>query len=208
MSIVDIKWDTVDLSRMFLSHHRIESLIDKGELIIRPNFDKKNLRPVGIRVHLAKDILVPEPNQIVSISGGQQDLKYTEIDLSKEEFLLEPGGFILAATEEAIQTPKNIMAILDGRSTVARLGLTTHITASVIDGTFETPHVPVLEIKNVGNFRIRLRHMDPIGMMLFTELTDPVTQKVHYQYGGTQSKVTPPNLAFKPAHDEWLELEV
>jgi hypothetical protein len=42
-----------------------------------------------------------------------------------------------------------------GEARVARLGVTIHITASVIDGTFETPHVAVLEIKNVGNFKIR-----------------------------------------------------
>lgn len=188
---------------MFLSHQKIEELLDKGELIVT-NFDKKDMRPVGIRVHLAKEILIPEPGQTVEISGGAQDLEYKEVDLTKEEFFLEPNGFILAAIEEAIQTPKNIMAILDGRSTIARLGLTTHITASVIDGTFEIPHVPVLEIKNIGNFRVRLKHLDPIGMILFTELTDAVTQKVHNQYGGNQSKATPPNLAFRPGKDEWV----
>jgi deoxycytidine triphosphate deaminase len=62
----------------------------------------------------------------------------------------------------------------DGRSTVARLGVTIHITASVIDETFETPHVAVLEIKNVGNFKIRLNFKDPVAMMLFAELKDPV----------------------------------
>ena len=187
---------------MFLSHKTIERLLDEGALIIT-NFDRKDIRPVGIRVHLAKDILIPESGQAVEISGGAQDLKYREVDVTKEEFFLEPGGFILAATEEAIQTPKNIMAVLDGRSTVARLGLTTHVTASIIDGTFEVPHVPVLEIKNLGNFRVRLKHMDPIGMMLFAELSEPVTQKVHHQYRGSQNKATPPNLEFKPGEDEW-----
>jgi hypothetical protein len=47
----------------------------------------------------------------------------------------------------------------------------------VIDGTFEVPHVAVLEIKNVGNFKIRFNFRDPIAMMLFAELKDPVTQK-------------------------------
>ena len=44
----------------------------------------------------------------------------------------------------------------------------------MIDGTFETPHVAVLEIKNVGNFKIRLNFKDPVAMMLFAELKDPV----------------------------------
>ncbi len=186
---------------MFLSHQTIEKLIDEGQIIIKPEFDKKNIRPVGLRIHLAKEILVPEPNQTVEI-GGAQELKYKEIDLTKEEFYLEPNQFILGATYEAIQTPPNILAILDGRSTVARLGITTHITASIADGTFEMPHVVVLEIKNVGNFRVKLKFKDPIAMMVFAELKDPVVQKIQSQYGGGQSKVTPPNLKFRTGQDK------
>ena len=186
---------------MFLSHQTIEKYIDEGKIIIKPDFDKKNIRPVGLRIHLAKDILIPEPNQTVEISGTQSP-KYKEIDLTKEDFYLEPDQFILGATYEAIQTPPNILAILDGRSTVARLGITTHITASIADGTFEMPHVVVLEIKNVGNFRVRLKFKDPIAMMVFAELKELVVQKIQSQYGGGQNKVTPPNLNFKTGHDK------
>jgi len=191
----------VILRFMFLSHPTIEKYINEGKIIIEPDFDKKNIRPVGIRIHLARNLLLPEPYQVVSLTVAQ-DLKYKEIDLTKKEFLLEPGQFVLGASYEAIQTPPNILAVLDGRSTVARLGLTTHITASVIDGTFETPHVAVLEIKNLGNFRIRLNFKDPIAMMLFAELKDPVTQKIQTQYGGGQSKVTRPNLRFRTGYDQ------
>lgn len=176
---------------MFLSHQTIEKLIDEGKIIIGPDFDKKNLRPVGVRIHLAKDILVPEPGQTIDITGGQ-NLEYREVDLSKEEFFLEPNGFVLGATYESIQTPPNILALLDGRSTIARLGLTSHITASVIDGAFDGQAI-VLEIKNMGNFRIKLKHKDPIAMIIFAELTDEVTLGISNKYGG-QNKVTPPNL--------------
>jgi len=64
------------------------------------------------------------------------------------------------------------------------------------------PHVVVLEIKNVGNFRVRLKFKDPIAMMVFAELKEPVVQKMQSQYGGGQSKVTPPNLNFKTGHDK------
>ena len=185
---------------MYLSHSTIERLIDEGKMIIKPEFDKKNIRPVGIRIHLAKDILIPEDGQTVEITG-QQDLRYKEVDISQEEFYLEPGQFVLGATYEAIQTPPDILAILDGRSTVARLGITTHITASIADGTFEKPHAVVMEIKNVGNFRIRLKHKDPVALMVFTQLTEPVTQRIQSQYGAGQQKVTPPNLKFRTGED-------
>ena len=70
---------------MFLSHQTIEKYVDEGKIIIQPEFDKKNIRPVGLRIHLAKDILIPEPNQTVEINSPTQ-LKYKEVDLTKEEF--------------------------------------------------------------------------------------------------------------------------
>lgn len=186
---------------MYLSHKTIEKLIDSKKLIVEPQFDKKDIRPIGIRIHLGKDILIPEDGQTVDLTQPV-DLKYKEVDLEKTIFYLEPGQFILGSTYEAIQTPKNILAILDGRSTVARLGLTTHITASIADGTFEKPHVVVMEIKNVGNFRVRLKYRDPVAMMVFAELTEPVEQKIQSQYGAGQNKVNPPNLNFKTGIDQ------
>jgi dCTP deaminase len=187
---------------MFLSDQVIERFINEGKIIVGPAFDKKNIRPAGIRIHLGQTILLPEAGQVVEITGPQ-DLKYREVDLEKEEFYLEPNQFVLASTHETIKTAKNILAILDGRSTVARLGITTHITASIIDGTFEMPHVAVLELKNVGNFKIKLKFKDPIAMMLFAELKEPVMQKTQTQYQGWlgQTKVTPPNLKFRTGHD-------
>ena len=178
---------------MYLSHQTIERYIDEGKIIIKPSFDKKDIRPVGIRIHLGKDILIPLTGQTVDLTSSQ-DIKYREVDITKEEFYMEPGDFVLGATYELIQTPKNIVAFLGGKSTIARLGLTTHITASVIDGVLgEGPVVTVFEIKNEGNFRIRLKFMDPIDMIVFSELTEPVTLANEIRYGG-QSKVTPPNI--------------
>lgn len=180
---------------MLLSHHSIEQLINEGSLVIKPAFEKQNLRPVGIRLHLAKDILVPLPNQTVELDIPQQ-LEYKEIDLTQEAFYLEPNQFILAATYEEIKTPHNVLAILDGRSTVARIGLTTHITASVADGTLGMSQAVVLEIKNVGNFRVRLKFKDPIAMMIFAQLTESVDHGAQHQYGNNQKKVTPPILGY------------
>lgn len=185
---------------MFLSHVSIEKYIDEG-LIVITEFEKKNIRPVGVRVHLAKKILIPEPNQTVAIAEPQE-VKYKELDLTQEEFYLEPGQFVLGATLEAIKIPANLLILLDGRSTVARLGLTTHITASVIDGAFDAPHVIVLEMKNEGNFRIKLKFRDPIAMLVFAQLKDPVVQKIQTQYGEKQTKVTPPNLNFRTGQDQ------
>lgn len=186
---------------MFLSHQGIEYYIDNGAIKISPDFDKKNIRPVGIRLHLGKNILIPYPGQTVEISTPQK-LDYQEVDLEKEELYLEPNQFVLGSTYESLQTNDSILPILDGRSTTARLGLTTHVTAAIIDGAFFNPHVVVLEIKNVGNFRIRLKLKDPIAMMVFAEIKSPVMQKMQSQYGRKQDKVLPPNLDFRTGYDE------
>jgi dCTP deaminase len=197
--VIVLLLSTLEGYSMFLSHQTIEEYIDQKKIIIGPHFDKKNIRPVAIRMHLGQEILIPEPNQIVDLTASIK-LNYKTIDLVEEEFFLEPGQFVLGSTYETIQTSPNILAILDGRSTIARLGLTVHVTASIIDGTFETPHAATLEIKNLGNFTIRLKYKDPIAMMLFAELKDPVTQQLQSQYS-KQHKVTPPNLDFKTGHD-------
>jgi dCTP deaminase len=184
---------------MFLSHQSIEKYIDEGKIVIKPEFEKKNIRPAGIRVHLAKKILISEPNQTVEI-GKPQALRYKEIDLTHEDFYLEPGQFVLGATFEVIQIPSNLLIMLDGRSTIARLGITTHITASIIDGAAASPQAIVLEIKNVGNFRIKLKFKDPIAMVLFAELDEHITQQNQTQYSG-QTEVTPPNLNFHTGQD-------
>jgi dCTP deaminase len=181
---------------VILSHQSIENHIAQGTIIIGPEFDKKNVRPVGLRIHLAKEILIPAPDQTVTLSAPQ-DLVYKEVDLTQEEFYLEPNQFILGATYESIKTPADVLTMLDGRSTVARLGITTHVTAAIAEGTIWTPHVIVLEIKNVGNFRVRLQFKDAIAMVIFMQIDQPITQQDRGQYGTQQTKVTPPNLRFR-----------
>lgn len=185
---------------MFLSHSIIKQYIDEKLIIIRPEHDIKNIRPVGIRMHLGRYLLLPEPDQVVDLMSAV-DLRYQEIDLLQEEFYILPGQFLLASTYEAIHTAPHILALLDGRSTIARLGLTTHVTASVIDGTYEKPQATTLEIKNVGNFKIRLRYKDPIAMMLFAELKGSVTQQMQSQYSTGLDRVMPPNMQFKTGID-------
>lgn len=186
---------------MFLSHQDIKGCIKKGLIKIGPNFNNKNIRPVGVRIHLGKQLLLPEPGQTVNLTESNE-LKYKNIDIKNEIFSLKPGEFALGSTFETFQTAPNILAILDGRSTVARLGLTMHITASIIDGTFETPHSATLEIKNVGNFNVQLKYKDPIAMMLFAEIKSPVTQELQSQYKKNADKVAPPNLNFKTGMDK------
>ncbi len=184
---------------MYLADIAIKKCLKQGEIKIIPEIDLKHVRPAGIRVHLAKKILIPKPGQTVSLRSPG-DLQYDEIDLSKKKFTLGSDGFILASTVEKIKTASDILTFLDGRSTVARLGLTTHVTAGVIDGNHDDARSITLEIKNLGKFSVELNEGDAIGLVLFAKMTDKIVQPSQSQYAG-QDGVVAPNLDFRPGVD-------
>lgn len=165
---------------MFLSHTKIVSLIEEGALQITPKVEEKNIRPNGIRLHLDHG-LIRYADQTVDPTK-QQALEHETIDLTQGSFILKPQAFVLGSTLETIKTPRNIFALLDGRSTLARLGLTVHITAAVADGLYEEPRAITLEIFNAGNMNIVLSHKMAIGALLFAELDQPVSQGTQNQY--------------------------
>lgn len=183
---------------MYLADVTIEQYLNDGLIEVIPAVKKEDIRPVGIRVHLAKDILVPKAGYVDFAKTS--DLEYETIDIEAKEFILEPDAFILASTVEKVRTAPNIIAFLDGRSTIARLGVTIHITAGVIDGNHDNARTVTLEIKNLGVHSIRFRENDALGQLMFALLSEDIRQGSQSQYSG-QDGVLPPNLSFKPGVD-------
>jgi dCTP deaminase len=178
---------------MILSDVTIKKYKKKGSIKISPNFDEKNIRPTGIRLHFGDEILIPKPNQTIDISKPI-DIKYRKIKINKNKgYLLKPNEFILGTTYESILLPKNLVGKLDGRSTIARLGILVHCSSDTIDGNYEQSRTIVLEIKNIGNFNILLKPQNPIGMLVLYKLTKKIKQKSQSQYEN-QLGVQPPNL--------------
>lgn len=184
---------------MYLADVTIRQYLEQGIIEVIPKVKQEDIRLVGIRVHLAKDILVPQAGYIDL--DDPDNLDYASVDIEQNEFVLEPGEFILASTVEKIKTAPNIIGFLDGRSTVARLGLTIHVTAGVIDGNHDEARTITLEVKNLGVHSIRLRKNYPVGQLLFAMLSENIQQKSQTQYS-KQDGVLPPNLAFKPGIDK------
>lgn len=181
---------------MKLPDHKIVEYIKKEKIKILPKFEVKDLRPVGVRVHLGKDILIYKKGQVIDLSKEQAP-EGVRFDLSKKVFVLKPGEFILGHTKERIWTDKNILCQLDGRSTIARLGLSVHMTASIVDGTFVEEHAVVLEIYNHSNVTYVLHEGLAIGCVTF-ELMKGKTKTAgqSYQYPGQQG-LLPPNMKKK-----------
>lgn len=177
---------------MLLSDKTIIEYLGSGKIKIYPEFNLKDVRPAGCRLHLGSELLIPFDHQIVDLDNTE-DVKFERISILEQGYTLRPGQFILGSTHEKFQVPRNIVCHVDGRSTVARIGLAIHCTSGIIDGNFEEPRSIVLEMKNQGPFDIILRFKMAIAMLSFTQLTTDIAQNAQKQYQG-QDGVVAPNL--------------
>src|ERR1035437_185832 len=118
---------------MILSDKTIKELIESKQIVILPEFDMKDIRPVGIRLHLGKEILIPKKGQTIDLTGNEH-VEYEKIEMDESGYTIKPDQFILGTTHECFQVPRDIVCHIDGRSTVARLGLSIHCTATILDG--------------------------------------------------------------------------
>jgi len=175
---------------MILSDKTIKDFIDLGKIKIFPPLNPADIRPTGIRLHLGNELLIPVKGQKVDLSLSQE-IQFERIDLSEEEFILQPNEFVLGSTYEKFQVPRNIVCHLEGRSTVARIGLAIHCTSGIIDGNFEEARTVVLEMKNLGPFDIVLKHKMALAMLSFNQLTTDIEQSVQKQYHGQEGTVAP-----------------
>jgi dCTP deaminase len=145
-----------------------------------------------MRLHLGSELLIPIEGQTVDLDSGE-DIKFERISILENCFILKPGQFVLGSTFEKFQVPRDIVCHVDGRSTVARIGLALHCTSGIIDGNFEEARTIVLEMKNQGPFDVVLRYRSALAMLSFTQLSTDIKQATQKQYEG-QDGVVAPNL--------------
>ena len=86
-------------------------------------------------------------------------------------FILHPGEFVLGATFERLVVPDDLVARLEGKSSLGRLGLLIHSTAGYVDAGFEGQIT--LELSNVANLPITLYPHMKIGQVSFLRMTTP-----------------------------------
>jgi dCTP deaminase len=88
-----------------------------------------------------------------------------------EAFMLHPGEFALGSTLERVAVPNDLVARVEGKSSLGRLGLVIHSTAGFIDAGFDG-HV-TLELANLANLPITLYPNMKIGQISFIKMTSP-----------------------------------
>lgn len=136
-----------------LSDKDIKKYIKEGKLVVAL-FDEKNVQPSSVDLHLAF-ILKTLDDELIDLRSG--------------DYVLQPNEFILGSTAEWIELPNDLVGVVEGRSSVGRLGVTVHITAGYIDPGFHGNIT--LEIYNVSNKPFKLKKGMTICQIVFHTLS-------------------------------------
>lgn len=185
---------------MILSDRSIKERLEDGQIVVVPAVRDADIRPNGIRVHLSNRLLIPPQRRVVDPTSSEH-LEFQGRDISGEPFVIKQREFVLGATVEAVRLGRSLTCHIDGRSTLARLGLMVHCSSSVFDNVHDEARVPTLELINLGPFDLMLTSGMAIAMLLFTQLTSEIQQPSQSQYRG-QLGPTEPNLAFRGEDDD------
>ncbi len=156
-----------------LSDRDIRAAIEAGDVVIKP-YDPKDLQPSSVDLHLDRRFRVFRNNRYPYIDVRQQQPDLTELltIADDEPFILHPGEFVLGQTLEWTELPDNLVARLEGRSSLGRLGLLIHSTAGYVDPGWKG-HL-TLELSNVANLPIALYYGMSIGQISYFRMTSSV----------------------------------
>jgi len=154
-----------------LSDPTIARLLDEGRLEIDP-YDESLLQPSSVDVRVDSLFRVFHNNRYPYIDVKVEQEELTElVEVDDRAFILHPGEFVLGSTLERIRLPDDLVARLDGKSSLGRLGLLIHSTAGFIDPGWDG-HV-TLELSNVANLPITIYPGMKIGQISFMQMTEP-----------------------------------
>jgi dCTP deaminase len=156
-----------------LSDRTIKAEISAGRIVIEP-YSEALIQPSSIDVRVDSKFRVFHNARYPFIDVRQEMEGLTElVEIGKEEpFILHPGEFVLGQTLERVALPDDLVARLEGKSSLGRLGLLIHSTAGFVDPGF-SGHI-TLELSNVANLPITIYHGMPIGQISFMRMDQPV----------------------------------
>ncbi|CAL4318727.1 dCTP deaminase [Buchnera aphidicola (Periphyllus testudinaceus)] len=173
---------------MRLCDSDIEKYILEKKIIIKPIPNIKKINGLTIDIHLSNKFRVFKnfQNNVIDLRKSSKVIKLglkknisDELIISKEKsFILKPKDFILSMTLEKISIPNNLVGWLDGRSSLARLGLMIHMTSHRIDPGWNGNIV--LEIFNAGKSILALSPGMAIAALSFEKLSG--TSKRPYNF--------------------------
>jgi dCTP deaminase len=149
-----------------LSDRDIRAALESNAIRIDP-YDPHDLQPSSVDLHLDRSFRVFRNNRYayIDVRSPQPDLTELLSVANDEPFILHPGEFVLGQTLEWVELPDDIVARLEGRSSLGRLGLLIHSTAGYVDPGWKGNLT--LELSNVANLPIALYYGMSIGQISF-----------------------------------------
>jgi dCTP deaminase len=157
-----------------LADRTIAKLIADGRIGIDP-YDDELLQPSSVDVRVDRYFRVFRNSRypFIDVKQAQEELT-EEVSIDDEPFILHPGEFVLGSTLERVTLPDDLVARLEGKSSLGRLGLLIHSTAGFIDPGWDG-HV-TLELSNVANLPITIYRGMKIGQISFMQLSEPTSK--------------------------------
>jgi dCTP deaminase len=168
---------------MQLSDGGIAKAIQESKISIS-SFDIKSLQPASYDLHLSNDFKKVKA-ECITPYVEEENVNSQVVSYDTDQYILSPGEFILSSTVEKISLNNEYAAKFEGKSSLGRIGLATHVTAGFIDPGFQG-NITV-EIKNEADYDIKLYAGMPIGQICFELLDTPALHaygsngKNHYQ---------------------------
>lgn len=168
-----------------LSDGTITRLIEDGRIKIDP-WDPGMVQPASLDLRLGDSFRVFHNHKVTAIDLREPPANLTEqikID-GDEAFVIHPGEFCLGRTLEHVELPDDIVARIEGKSSIGRLGLIVHATAGFCDpgwrGTL------TLELNNLTRVPIRLYAGLPIAQLSFMTLDAPAERPYGHEQLGSK----------------------
>ena len=170
---------------MILSDGDIRRELAAGRIVIEP-FDERDVQPSSVDLHVDRRFRVFANTRYPYIDVREPMPDLTElIEVAGDEpFILHPGEFVLGSTLERVAIPDDLVARLEGKSSLGRLGLLIHSTAGYVDPGWDG--YLTLELSNVANLPITIYAGMKIGQISFFRLSSPA--EVPYGSKQTRSK--------------------
>lgn len=186
---------------MRLSDGDIEKRIAEQSIIIEPAPGENSIAGISVDLRLDHRFRVFNNNSVthLDLSGDRSQLEQSinrvmsqEICIEADDaFFIHPGELVLGATYESVSIPDDLVGWLEGRSSLARLGLMVHVTAGRIDPGWQGQIV--LEFYNNGKLPLALRPGMAICALSFEMLSSPAlrpyNKRSDAKYKGQQGAV-------------------
>lgn len=158
-----------------LSDKTIKEYLEEGKIVIDPLKDEQQIQPSSVDMRLGDEFKVFKVIRKPYIDPKDEEdiAEYMESSTvpEGEAFIIHPNEFALATTQEYVKVPDDLVARVEGRSSMGRLGVTMHVKAGYVDPGFEGRIT--LEISNIGAMPVALYPGQRVCQLVFETMTTP-----------------------------------